>query len=245
MPERKTVVVTGASAGLGRAIVVGFAARGRSRSRSSARGLEGLASAAKEVAAAGGQALAVPTDVSSWAAVDAAATCIEADLGEIDVWVNNAMTSVFAPFCQVEPAEFERVTAVNYLGFVYGTMAALRRMQPRDRGTIVQVGSASALRSIPLQSAYRGSKHAILGFTESLRTELAARSQPGQGDHGADARDEHPAVLLGSDKDAERTAARRADLPTRGRSTRSAVRRRSPRSTQLLRRHLYLVRPCS
>jgi NAD(P)-dependent dehydrogenase (short-subunit alcohol dehydrogenase family) len=171
MPEPKTIVVTGASAGLGRAIAAGFGARG-DRVALLARGVEGLASAAKEVEAAGGQALVVPTDVSSWAEVNAAATRIEIELGEIDVWVNNAMTSVFAPFSEVEPEEFERVTAVNYLGFVYGTMAALRRMQPRERGTIVQVGSALALRSIPLQSAYCGSKHAILGFTESLRTEL-------------------------------------------------------------------------
>ena len=116
-------------------------------------GVDGLASTAKEVEAAGGEALVVPTDVASWAEVDAAATRVEAELGPIDVWVNNAMTSVFAPFSQLEPEEFERVTAVNYLGFVYGTMAALRRMQRRDRGTIVQVGSALALRSIPLQSA--------------------------------------------------------------------------------------------
>src|SRR6185437_4786757 len=137
-----------------------------------ARGLDGLESAAKDVEAAGGEAFIVPTDVSSWDQVEDAARRVESELGPIDVWVNDAMTSVFAPFREIEPAEFERVTAVNYLGFVYGTMAALHRMLPRDHGTIVQVGSALAYRSIPLQSAYCGSKHAILGFTESLRTEL-------------------------------------------------------------------------
>ena len=114
----------------------------------------------------------MPTDVADWEQVLAAARHVEDELGPIDVWINNAMTSVFAPFKDIEPEEFARVTAVNYLGFVHGTLAALRCMQPRNRGTIVQVGSALAMRSIPLQSAYCGSKHAILGFTTSLRTEL-------------------------------------------------------------------------
>lgn len=171
MREPQVVVVTGASAGLGRAIARAFGARG-DKVALLARGIAGLDAAAKEVEAAGGQAMVVPTDVSEWGQVDAAAERVERDFGPIDVWVNDAMTSVFAPFSQVEPQEFERVTAVNYLGFVYGTMAALHRMQPRNRGTIVQVGSALAFRSIPLQSAYCGSKHAILGFTESLRSEL-------------------------------------------------------------------------
>jgi NAD(P)-dependent dehydrogenase (short-subunit alcohol dehydrogenase family) len=171
MSEQRTVVVTGASAGLGRAIAQAFGERGDNVALL-ARGPDGLDAAAQDVEAAGGRALVVPTDVSQWDQVDAAGQRVEAEFGSIDVWVNNAMTSVFAPFKDVTPEEFERVTAVNYLGFVYGTMAALHHMQPRDRGTIVQVGSALALRSIPLQSAYCGSKHAILGFTESLRTEL-------------------------------------------------------------------------
>ena len=137
-----------------------------------ARGRDRLAAAADEVTAAGGVASAIPTDVADSSALEAAAHSIEAELGPIDVWVNNAMTSVFAPFVDIDAAEFERVTAVNYLGFVYGTMTALQHMLPRDRGTIVQVGSALAYRSIPLQSAYCGSKHAIHGFTESLRCEL-------------------------------------------------------------------------
>lgn len=169
--NQRTVVVTGASAGLGRAIACAFGARG-DKVALLARGVDGLKGAADDVESAGGRALIVQTDVSRWEQVDAAAQQVETEFGPIDVWVNDAMTSVFAPFKDMTPEEFERVTAVNYLGFVYGTKAALNRMQPRDRGTIVQVGSALAFRSIPLQSAYCGSKHAILGFTESLRTEL-------------------------------------------------------------------------
>jgi len=121
---------------------------------------------------AGGKALAIPTDVADYAQVEAAAERIEAELGPIDVWINVAFTSVFAPFHEIKPEEFRRVTEVSYLGFVYGTMVALSRMRPRNRGTIVQCGSALGGRSIPLQSAYCGAKHAINGFTESLRTEL-------------------------------------------------------------------------
>ncbi len=171
MAEPKVVVVTGASAGLGRAIARAFAAR-NDRVALLARGADGLEAAAKDVEAAGGTPFVVPTDVAHWDQVLDAARRVEDQLGPIDVWINNAMTSVFAPFKDIEPEEFERVTAVNYLGFVHGTLAALRCMEPRDRGTIVQVGSALALRSIPLQSAYCGSKHAVLGFTTSLRTEL-------------------------------------------------------------------------
>lgn len=167
----RTVVITGASAGIGRAAARAFGERG-DRVALLARGETGLAAAAVEVHAAGGQALVVPTDVADAAAVDAAATRVEDTFGPIDVWVNDAFTSVFAPFAEISADEFRRVTEVSYLGFVYGTMAALARMRPRGRGTIVQVGSALGVRAIPLQSAYCGAKHAINGFSESLRTEL-------------------------------------------------------------------------
>jgi NAD(P)-dependent dehydrogenase (short-subunit alcohol dehydrogenase family) len=137
-----------------------------------ARGEAGLDGAVKEVEAAGGRALAIPTDVADAGQVAAAAAQAEAELGPIDIWVNVAFVGVFAPFIEVEPQEFKRVTEVTYLGYVYGTRAALERMLPRDRGTIVQVGSALAYRGIPLQSAYCGAKHAIQGFTEALRCEL-------------------------------------------------------------------------
>ena len=137
-----------------------------------ARGEAGLDAARQEIEQAGGEAIAIPTDVAEFAAVDRAASEVEERLGEIDVWVNVAFASVFAPFGDIKPKEFRRVTEVSYLGFVYGTMAALARMRTRDRGTIVQVGSALGARSIPLQSAYCGAKHAINGFTESVRCEL-------------------------------------------------------------------------
>jgi NAD(P)-dependent dehydrogenase (short-subunit alcohol dehydrogenase family) len=165
------VVVTGASAGVGRATVREFARRGADVGLL-ARDTEGLDAAAKEVEATGRRAVAVLADVADPDQVEAAAERIEHELGPIQVWVNNAMTSVFAPFAEIEPEEFRRVTEVTYLGYVYGTKAALRRMLPRDRGAIVQVGSALAYRGIPLQSAYCGAKHAIQGFTESLRAEL-------------------------------------------------------------------------
>jgi NAD(P)-dependent dehydrogenase (short-subunit alcohol dehydrogenase family) len=137
-----------------------------------ARGRDALDAAKKEVEAAGGRALAVPTDLADWDAVDAAAAAVEKEFGPIDIWVNNAMTTVFAPFKEVEPEEFKRATEVTYLGAVWGTKAALDRMRPRDRGSIVIVGSALAYRGIPLQAAYCGAKHATKGFFESLRTEL-------------------------------------------------------------------------
>jgi NAD(P)-dependent dehydrogenase (short-subunit alcohol dehydrogenase family) len=165
------VVVTGASAGVGRASVRAFAGRGADVGLL-ARDSDGLRAAAKEVEELGRRALAVPTDVTDPEQVESAAARVESRLGPIDVWVNNAMTSVFAPFTEIEPEEFRRVTEVTYLGFVHGTRAALRRMLPRDRGTIVQVGSALAFRGIPLQSAYCGAKHAVQGFTESVRAEL-------------------------------------------------------------------------
>ncbi|HEX8858281.1 MAG TPA: SDR family oxidoreductase [Actinomycetes bacterium] len=167
----EVVVITGASGGVGRAAVREFASRGADVGLL-ARDSEGLEAAAKEVEAFGRQAVAVPTDVADPEQVEAAAAQIEERLGPIDVWVNNAMTSVFAPFTEIEPEEFRRVTEVTYLGVVYGTRSALKRMLPRDRGTIVQVGSALAYRGIPLQSAYCGGKHAIEGFTESVRAEL-------------------------------------------------------------------------
>ena len=167
----KIAVVTGASAGVGRATARCFAEHGYDVALL-ARGEAGLKAAAREVKAAGGRALVVPTDTAEFAQVEAAAAQVEAELGEIDVWVNDAFTAVFAPFWEVAPEEFRRVTEVAYLGYVYGTMAALSRMKPRNRGSIVQVGSALAYRGIPLQSAYCGAKHAIQGFNEALRCEL-------------------------------------------------------------------------
>ena len=164
-------MVTGASAGIGRATAVAFGKRG-DRVALLARGEGGLHAACKEVNEAGGKAMPVAVDVADYDAVDRAASEIEAQLGPIDVWVNNAFTSVFAPFWEIEPEEYHRVTEVTYHGFVHGTKAALTRMRPRDSGTILQVSSALAERSVPLQSAYCGAKHAINGFTSSLRVEL-------------------------------------------------------------------------
>jgi NAD(P)-dependent dehydrogenase (short-subunit alcohol dehydrogenase family) len=167
----QVVVVTGASAGVGRATVRAFAARGASIGLL-ARGRDGLDGARRDVEAAGGRALAMPTDVADADAVEEAAAAVERNLGPIDVWVNNAMVSVFSPVKETPPEEFRRVTEVTYLGTVYGTLAALRRMLPRDRGVIVQVGSALAYRGIPLQAPYCAAKHAIQGFVDSLRCEL-------------------------------------------------------------------------
>ncbi|MFF1719457.1 SDR family oxidoreductase [Streptomyces sviceus] len=171
MKQGKVVVVTGASGGVGRATARAFAERG-ARVALLARGREGLAAAADEVRQAGGEALVVSVDMADPKAVDDAAQQVVDAYGHIDVWVNNAFTGVFAPFTEITPDEFRRVTEVSYLGYVFGTRAALHHMLPRDRGTIVQVGSALAYRGIPLQSAYCGAKHAIQGFNESLRCEL-------------------------------------------------------------------------
>jgi NAD(P)-dependent dehydrogenase (short-subunit alcohol dehydrogenase family) len=207
----RVVVVTGASGGMGRATAVAFARRG-DRVALLARGEVGLQAAANDVRAAGGTPLAVPVDVSDADAVEAAADRVEDELGPIDVWCNVAFTSVFAPFCEISAAEYARVTQVTYLGFVHGTMAALRRMKRRDRGMIVQTGSALAYRGIPLQSVYCGAKHAILGFTESLLTELrhdgsnvhvTMVNMPGG---------QHPTVRLGAEQAAQATAAGGAHL---------------------------------
>jgi NAD(P)-dependent dehydrogenase (short-subunit alcohol dehydrogenase family) len=165
------IAVTGASAGVGRAAVERFARTG-ARIGLIARGRERLEATAKEVGRLGGEALVLPLDVGDHAAVDEAASRIEERFGPLDVWVNNAMVTVFASVTQITPDEFRRATEVTYLGYVWGTLAALRRMLPRDRGTIVQVGSALAYRSIPLQAPYSAAKHAVHGFTQSLRTEL-------------------------------------------------------------------------
>jgi NAD(P)-dependent dehydrogenase (short-subunit alcohol dehydrogenase family) len=165
------VAVTGASAGVGRATVRRFAAKG-ARVGLIARGRERLEATKAEVERLGAEALVLPLDVADAEAVDDAAEQIEDRFGPLDIWVNNAMATVFAPVREISPEEYRRATEVTYLGTVWGTMAALSRMMPRDRGTIVQVGSALAYRSIPLQAAYCAAKSAIRGFTESLRTEL-------------------------------------------------------------------------
>jgi len=170
-PRIRVAVVTGASAGVGRATVRELARRGVALGLV-ARGEAGLEAARDEARAFGARAIVIPTDVADAEEVDAAAAQVERELGPIDVWVNDAMTSVFAPVKETSAAEIRRVTEVTYLGVVHGTLAALRRMLPRDSGVIVQVGSALAYRSIPLQAAYCAAKHAVVGFTDSLRTEL-------------------------------------------------------------------------
>jgi short-subunit dehydrogenase len=169
--KKEVVVITGASAGVGRATVREFARHGASIGLI-ARGRDGLEAAKKEVEKLGGRALVLPCDVADARALESAAAEVERELGPIDVWINNAMVSVFSPVRLMEPEEYRRVTEVTYLGAVNGTLAALQRMLPRNRGTILQVGSALAYRSIPLQSAYCAAKHAIVGFTDSLRCEL-------------------------------------------------------------------------
>jgi len=167
----RVIVITGGTAGVGRATACRFARAGDAVAVL-ARGRDGLAATSADIERLGGRAFAVATDVADAVQVEVAADRIERELGPIDVWINNAMTTVVAPVGEVEPAEFRRVTDVCYHGFVWGTRAALARMRPRNRGTIIQVGSALAYRSIPLQAAYCGAKHAIHGFTDSLRSEL-------------------------------------------------------------------------
>jgi short-subunit dehydrogenase len=167
----EVVVITGATAGVGRATARAFAKRG-AHIGLLARGEDGLEATKNEVEAIGGRALALPTDVAHADQVEAAAAAVEEAFGPIDIWVNNAMTSVFGEFQKIKPDEYRRVTDVVYHGTVYGTMAALQRMLPRDRGAIVLVGSALAYRGIPLQSAYCGAKHAIQGMFDSIRAEL-------------------------------------------------------------------------
>jgi short-subunit dehydrogenase len=174
LPHPDVIVITGASAGVGRATARAFARPG-ARLGLIARGRAGLEAAAAEVRAAGGEALVLPCDVSDADAVEAAAARVEDAFGPIDVWVNVAMAAVLAEVAETTADEFRRVTEVTYLGAVHGTQAALRRMLPRDRGKIVQVGSALGIRGIPLQATYCGAKHAIQGFVESLRTELRHR----------------------------------------------------------------------
>jgi len=169
--EAEVVVITGASAGVGRAIVREFARHG-AHIGLLARGREGLEGAKKEAESLGAKAVAIPTDVADAEQVEEAARRVEEEFGEIDIWVNDAMASVFSPFEEITPEEYKRATEVTYLGFVYGTMSALKRMRQRDQGTIVQVGSALSYRAIPLQAPYCGAKFAIRGFTDSLRTEL-------------------------------------------------------------------------
>jgi NAD(P)-dependent dehydrogenase (short-subunit alcohol dehydrogenase family) len=172
--HREVVAITGASAGIGRAVALEFARHGAAIGLI-ARGREGLEGAKREVEGLGGTATIHQADVAEHDQVDRAASEIEDAHGPLDIWVNDAMTTVFAYFDDIEPAEYERATRVTYLGTVWGTRAALKRMQPRNRGTIVQVGSALAYRGIPLQAPYCGAKHAVKGFQESLRCELRAR----------------------------------------------------------------------
>ena len=169
--KNEVVIITGASAGLGRAAAREFGRHG-AKVGLLARGIDGLEPAKREIESTGGSAMVLPLDVADESAIESAAAAVEREFGPIDIWVNNAMASVFSPVREMKAGEYKRVTEVTYLGAVYGTLAALRRMLPRDHGTIVQVGSALVYRSIPLQSAYCAAKHAIAGFTDSLRCEL-------------------------------------------------------------------------
>ena len=170
-PRSRIVVVTGASAGIGRATAVEFGKQGW-RVTLLARGIDGLEGARQDIEAVGAEAMIIETDVADYAQVEAAASRVEAEWGPIEAWINNAMATIFSAFLDVTPEDFRRATDVTYLGAVWGTRAALSRMKPRDRGVIVQVGSALAYRSIPLQAPYCGAKSALRGFTDSIRSEL-------------------------------------------------------------------------
>ncbi len=213
MDKPEVVVITGASAGVGRATAIEFARHGAWIGLL-ARGRQGLEGAKRDVEEQGGKALILQTDVADAEQVEKAAETAEKTLGPVDIWVNNAMETVVSPFEEITPEEFKRVTEVTYLGYVYGTMSALKRMLPRDRGVIVQVGSALAYRSIPLQSAYCGAKHAIRGFTDSLRCELIHKKRPNRTDHGAASCCEYTPVHLVQVPTSPQAATRTAHLPT-------------------------------
>ncbi len=212
----RVAVVTGGSAGLGRATVRELAAGGWDVFAVLARGKDVVDAAVAEVEAAGRRGLAVLVDVSEREAVEAAADRIEAELGPIDLWVNDVMVGVFGRFLDTDPDDFERALHVTYLGCVNGTRAALSRMVPRDRGQVIQVGSALGFRGIPLQAAYCGAKHAIVGFTESVVSELEEQGSKVAIIPGRHAGTQHDPVPVGEVEAAAPGAARRADLPARG-----------------------------
>ena len=195
MTPHKVALVTGASAGVGRATVRSLAEKGFDVALV-ARGEAGLRAAAKEVEAVGGRALVLTADVTRFDEVDSAASEAEAQLGPIDVWVNNAMATVFTPSWNSHPEDFRRAVEVTFLGQAWGTMAALSRMRPRDRGTIVNVGSALCFVGIPLQSAYCSSKFACRGFFESTPRRAAPRQEQGAASHGAPARCQYAPIRL-------------------------------------------------
>src|SRR4051794_40489939 len=231
------VVITGASGGVGRATAPEFAKRGDAVALL-ARNEDALEGAAREVRDAGGRALAIPTDVADPEQVEAAAERVTQELGDIDVWVNDAMATILAPFWEITADEFRRTTEVTYLGQVYGTMAALKRMRPRDGGTIVQVGSALAYRGIPLQAAYCGAKHAIRGFRLAAHR-ADAREERRAGHHRPPAGAQHDAVRTRPHAHAAQAAAGRARLPARGRRARDRVGERAPLAPRALGRRVH------
>ncbi|MGC4116866.1 MAG: SDR family oxidoreductase [Myxococcales bacterium] len=225
--EDQVVVVTGASSGVGRAIARAFGGRG-AKVGLIARNGEALENAAHEMVSGGGEGLPLPLDVSDAEAVQRAADEVVARWGRIDTWINDAMVSVFSPVSQMTADEFRRVTEVTYLGTVHGTVAALEHMRERDEGTIIQIGSALAYRSIPLQSAYCAAKAAIRGFTDSLRSEAPPRGQPGPPVDAPAPSGQHPAVRRRPLTLAAPPPARAAHLPAGDRRACGASRRRAP-----------------